>query len=89
MREVFKPAGPPPDPGRVFYTVQPDDVGKTRIETTAEVIPVFAFLGYITKADIGRRLFRVASSAGDRWLWQAESMGQRDKRLGGWEAPRA
>ncbi len=41
MREVFKPEAPEPDPGRVFYTVQPSDIGRSSIETTIGRIPVF------------------------------------------------
>jgi hypothetical protein len=82
MREIFKPApGEPADPGRVFYTIAPEDVGKVVIITEIGPIHVRDIMGRVQEIDVGTRLYRVPSNAGDMWFWQAENDAQRDTRL--------
>jgi hypothetical protein len=81
MREIFKPEpGEPADPGRVFYTITAEDVGKIRISTEIGPIHVRDVMGRVTEDDVGRRLHRVPGPAGV-WFWQAENDAQRDARL--------
>jgi hypothetical protein len=83
MREIFKPqpAGPG-DPGRVFYTITADDVGKRVIKTTIGPLDIGSVIGAVLPIDVGKRLYRVPCN--DRsapWIWQCESDTQRDARL--------
>lgn len=82
-REVFKPdpGVATHDPGRIFYTVTADDVGKGVIGTTHAVISLGQVLGRVQPVDVGRRLYRVRCNDGESWIWQAESLSQRADRL--------
>ena len=81
-REVFKPSPEDnSDPGKIFYTITPDDVGKGVITTTAGHIRVTDVLDRVLPGDVGKRLYRVQNNAEDSWLWQAENNRQRDERL--------
>jgi hypothetical protein len=87
MREIFKPApGEPADPGRVFYTIAPEDVGKRVIVTEIGPINVRDIMGHVLPDDVGKRLYRVPARVpgpdrSDLWFWQAENDAQRDARL--------
>jgi hypothetical protein len=82
MKEIFKPApDEPADPGRVYYTLTADDVGKRVIVTTIGAIHVGDIMGAVLPIDVGKRLYRVPGGSG-LWLWQAENDDQRDARLG-------
>jgi hypothetical protein len=83
MREVFKPQpGEPGDPGRVFYTITPDDVGKRVITTTIGPVDVGNIIGAVLPIDVGKRLYRVpCKDPSALWFWQCESDSQRDWRL--------
>lgn len=84
MREVFKPMPKPKyDPGEVFYTVQPEDVGKRSIETDVGTINLSDFLGQIIKSDVGKRLYRQKIRDGEEfeYIWRAENQQQRDERV--------
>jgi hypothetical protein len=78
--EVFRP-GPTADPGRVFYTITADDIGKGLIQTTAGVIFVDSFMGKVQDHDVGRRLYRVPTNDPDIWIWSPENDTQRQARL--------
>jgi hypothetical protein len=85
MREI-QPARLPADPGRVFYTIRPEDVGKGIIDTEIGPIAVSDVLGRVQPGDVGKRLYRVPTDGGlpDQpllWYWQAENNQQRDARL--------
>jgi len=81
-REVFKPEPDAPrGPGRIFYTLTPEDVGKRIIKTTAGPVNVGDVIGAVLPIDIGKRLYHVPNEAGDMWIWQCESNDQRDARL--------
>jgi hypothetical protein len=79
MREVFL-ARERRDPGRVFYTILAEDVGKTVIQTEIGPILVNEFIGRIRSKDIGKRLYRVPNNAGDYWYWQLEGKKQFEER---------
>jgi hypothetical protein len=83
MKEVFKPTpDEPADPGRVFYTITADDVGKTVIITTIGAVYVRDISGGVHEGDVGRRLYRVPVNGEPViWIWQAENDAQRDARL--------
>jgi hypothetical protein len=87
MREIFKPApGEPADPGRVFYTITPEDAGKVVIITEIGPIHVRDIMGRVRVTDVGTRLYRVPTRTpsgkdGLTWFWQAENDAQRDARL--------
>jgi hypothetical protein len=81
-REVFRPApGQDNDPGRVFYTITADDVGKLVLKTTIGPISLESVIGYVQPGDVGKRLYRVPADDGEHWIWQCESNAQRDRRL--------
>lgn len=86
-REVFKPAEEEStDPGRIFYTITREDIGKSSIKTMAGVIGLSDVIGYVQRIDVGKRLYRVPTNGGIEgqpvsWIWQAESDTQRDARL--------
>ena len=81
-REVFKPEpGESRDPGRIFYTITADDVGKRVIRTTAGPVNAGDVIGAILPIDVGKRLYRVPTDGGIEgqpvsWTWQCESDGQ-------------
>jgi hypothetical protein len=82
MREIFKPSpGEPADPGRVFYTITTDDIGKRFIKTTIGTIELGSVIGYVQPGDVGKRLYRVPNDADDSYIWQCENDAQRDRRL--------
>lgn len=84
-REVFKPARNAPDaPGRVFYTIAPEDVGRRtaiKLENGLHVdIP--GTLGYVQEQDVGKRVYRTQhADPAAGWFWQSENNEQRDARL--------
>jgi hypothetical protein len=85
MREI-QPAAIPPDLGRVFYTIRPEDVGKGIIDTEIGPISVHDVLGRVQHLDVGRRLYRVPADGGAEgqpvtWYWRAETNKQRADRL--------
>lgn len=80
MREIFRSAAIS-DPGRVFYTITDDNIGKRIIGTEIGVIYLGDVIGYVQPDDVGKRLYRVPNEAQDHWLWQCESNSQRDARL--------
>jgi hypothetical protein len=86
MREVFK-AEPQPDPGRVFYTITADDVGAGVIQTAAGPADLSGWFGRVRETDVGRRLYRVPAvnfeidGQPGAWIWDAESITERDTRL--------
>lgn len=80
-REVFA-VKEPDDPGRVFYTIRPEDVGKGVIQTEIGPIVMINVIGRVMEIDIGKRLYRVPNDEGNYWYWQAENNEQRDRRLG-------
>lgn len=83
MREVFAPSDePPPDPGRVFYTIRREDVGKSVLQTTVGPIRL-DFMGGVRKFDIGKRIYRVPTSDPSYWIWQVESQNQFEERMKG------
>ena len=77
-REVFKPdPGEPRDPGRIFYTITADDVGKRVIKTTAGPVNAGDVIGAVLPIDVGKRLYRVpCEDPTAPWFWQCESDGQ-------------
>jgi hypothetical protein len=81
MREVFAP-GYKPDPGRVFYTIRPEDLNKSVIQTEVGPINLAFCIGRVFPADIGKRLFRTLNNAGDQWFWSIESARQYEIRIG-------
>jgi hypothetical protein len=80
MREVHA-TDQHPDPGRVFYTIRPEDVGSAVIHTDAGPIYMVNVLGRIMKRDVGKRLYRTPTDDGGSWYWSAENDEQRDNRL--------
>jgi hypothetical protein len=78
--EVFRPE-PPIDPGRVFYTITEDDIGKGLIHTTAGVIYVESIMGKVQDHDVGRRIYRHQTPDPGIWIWTAENDTQREARL--------
>jgi len=86
-REVFKPEpGEPRDPGRIFYTITADDIGKQIIPAETGAIILSGWFGIIRPGDVGKRLYRVPSDSGIEgqpvtWTWQAEDDSQRDARV--------
>jgi len=80
MREVFKPRSDPRDPGRVFYTIRLEDIGKTVIQTEIGPIHVTDSIGRVYKFDVGKRLYRVPNNDGDWWYWQIENDAQFARR---------
>jgi hypothetical protein len=82
-REVFAPAGhESSDPGRIFYTITPADVGHTTIKTTAGPVHLASFFGRVLPGDVGKRLYRVpCDDPAAGWIWQAENDAQQDARL--------
>lgn len=84
MREVFKPVPEDAlrDPGRVFYTITPGDVGKRTIVTTIGPIELSGVIGYVQRGDVGKRLYRVpCDDPAAGWIWQCESGAQQSTRL--------
>ena len=87
MREIFAPKDPADtDPGRVFYTIRPEDVGKGTIPTEIGPILLVNVIGRVMSCDIGKRLYRMPAGADPdgrviEWIWQAENEEQRDRRL--------
>lgn len=81
MREVFEPESAAPDPGRVFYTIKPEDVGKGVLRTSIGPIHLGGVLGKVLPDDVGKRLYRVQMNDKSGWIWQAENDRQRDARL--------
>lgn len=81
MREIFKQAKPA-DPGRVFYTITREDVGRLVIPTEIGAINLTDVIGRVQAIDVGKRLYRVPNNARDHWLWQCENSEQLDRRLG-------
>lgn len=82
VREIFPPEPKEPsDPGRVFYTIRPEDVRKTTIQTEIGPIHVGPFMGGIQRNDVGKRLYRVPNNAGDMWFWQVENQEQYIQRM--------
>lgn len=80
-REVFKPV-PKADPGRVFYTITVQDVGKGSINTEAGPIYLAGVMGVVQKIDVGKQIYRVpVQGSGDQWIWQAENDRQMRERL--------
>lgn len=80
MREIFTPRKPR-DPGHVFYTIRPEDVGKNLIPTEIGNISVKEFIGRVLKHDVGKRLYRVCDLNG-QWFWQMENDTQYNSRIG-------
>lgn len=82
MREIF-PSNPaqPPDPGRVYYTIRQEDVGKTLIATEIATINVSEFMTRVRGHDVGKRIIRTPNNAGDYWFWQLESQEQFETRM--------
>lgn len=84
MREIF-----PPSPehhrvlGHVFYTIRPEDVRKTIIQTEIGPIYVGEFMGRILKMDVGKRLYRIPNNEGNYWFWQMENQQQFERRMAG------
>lgn len=70
MREVFKPSVTPVN-DQVFYTICPDDVGKSAILTEAGTIHVSDLMGRILNVDVGKRIIHVRVK--DGWIWQVEN----------------
>lgn len=82
MREIFAPSDtPPPDPGRVFYTIRPEDVHKSVLPTTIGNINVIEFMGRVLKIDVGKRIYRVPNNEGNYWFWQMENQQQFERRI--------
>jgi hypothetical protein len=82
-REVFKPApaGDYHDPGKIFYTITPEDLGKTVIHTTDGDISVGPFMTVVRKRDFGKRLYRVQiSAASGLWAWALAYDAQQSER---------
>jgi hypothetical protein len=65
-----------------FYTLRLDDLGKPTIRAFGKVWLVTNFMGRIFPGDMGKRVYRVATDAGDSYILQVENDEQRDKRLG-------
>lgn len=83
MREVYTVVpGEAPDPGRVFYTIRPEDVGKSVLNTEIGPIHVTEFIGRVLYSDVGKRLYRIPNNAGDYWFWQIEGQEQFEIRTG-------
>lgn len=74
MREIYTVVpGEAPDPGRVFYTIRREDVGKSVLNTEIGPIHVTEFIGRVLYSDVGKRIYRTPNNAGDMWFWQIES----------------
>lgn len=81
-REVFETTDKTStDPGRIFYTIRREDIGKRFIRTPEILIQLADVIGYVQPADVGKRLIRVQNNAKDSWFWVCEGDAQRDKRL--------
>jgi|SRR5215471_14224070 len=86
MREIFAPKDPADtDPGRVFYTIRPEDVGKGTIPTEIGPIHLVNVIGRVMSCDIGKRLYRMPAGADPdgrvAWVWQCENEEQRNTRV--------
>lgn len=82
MREVFPPVEQgTADPGRVYYTIRVEDIGKNVIQTEIGPISAVSFMGAVRSYDVGKRLVRRPNNAGDLWFWQLESDSQLRDRL--------
>jgi hypothetical protein len=84
-REVFRASDqPPPDPGRVFYTITAADVGMTLIPLAIDTIRLDGWFGRVTPGDVGKRLYRVPCDAEGRpsgtpdagWIWAENDGGE-------------
>ena len=81
MREIFTPREKKRDPGRVFYTLRREDIGKTVIDTEIGPIHVKEFIGQVLRIDVGKRLYRVPNDEKNYWFWQMENQEQYERRL--------
>jgi hypothetical protein len=80
MREI-QPLPPKPVDGELwFYTIRPEDVGKTVIPTEEGPIRVGDAIGRVLLVDIGRRLYGRVDGYGVR-NWQRESEQQYAERV--------
>ena len=65
-----------------FVTIGAEDVGKATIKAFGQTWLVSSFIGKIFPGDVGKRVYRAATNAGDSFILQVENDEQRDKRLG-------
>lgn len=73
MREIGPAKPPPGDPGEVFYTIRPEDRGKTVIDTEIGPVSVGSVIGCVLREDVGKRLYRVRVHGTHEFIWQAEN----------------
>ncbi len=64
-----------------YYTIQERDVGKPTIKAFGQSWPVVNFIGTIFTLDVGKRVYKVATDAGDSFILQVENDEQRIKRI--------
>jgi hypothetical protein len=65
------------------YTITADDVGEPLIHAWGRPWLVSGFLGRVLPGDVGKRVYRVPTDAGDSHVLQVENDAQRDARTGG------
>ena len=63
-----------------YYTIQATDVGKPVLRAFGRTWLVQDFVGRIFNFDIGKRVYRIATDAGDSFILQIESNKQQAKR---------
>lgn len=71
MREFFPP-GAAVNPGEGFYTIRPEDVGRTVIPMDIGPLNIRGIMGYVLRRDVGKRLYRKIDGTGYAY-WQVES----------------
>jgi hypothetical protein len=73
-REVFRASDqPPPDPGRVFYTITAADVGMTLIPLAIDTIRLDGWFGRVTPGDVGKRPSGTPDAG---WIWAENDGGE-------------
>ena len=66
-----------------FYTIKDGDVGESILRAFGQAWLTMNFIGQILPIDVGKRVYRVATDAGDSFILQVENNEQRDKRISG------
>jgi hypothetical protein len=80
MREIQPRRPEPVDRELWFYTIRPEDVGKTVIHTEEGPLNMTDSIGWVLRIDIGRRLYGRVDNCGVR-NWQRESEQQYAERV--------
>lgn len=67
--------------GRLFYTLESTDIGNSLLEAFGRKWRVSDFLGRVLPSDVGKRVYRVLTNAGDSYILQVENDLQKAVRL--------